>query len=263
MPLAGVEEAVAAHVPSEVTVTVTAPATRGMERTLDVTERLVRAGRRVVPHLSARLVRDEAHLREVVDRLSALGTDEVFVVAGDPPEPAGPFPDALSLLQAMAELGHPFREIGVAGYPEAHPFIHDDLAIQAMWDKRHFATYMVSDLCFDPRVIAAWVARVRRRGVRLPIHVGMAGPIDTTLLVRIAGRIGLRESARLLRWHSGWIRLVAPGAYRPDRLLARLSPRVAAPDLDVAGLHVFTFNEVARTEHWRRRCLDRLSDAAP
>jgi methylenetetrahydrofolate reductase (NADPH) len=261
MPLAGVEDAVAAHVPPEVTVTVTAPATRGLERTLDMTARLVAGGRRVVPHLSARLVRDEGHLREVVDRLSALGTDEVFVVGGDPPEPAGRFADALSLLEAMAEIGHPFREVGVAGYPESHPFIHDDLTIQAMWDKRRFATYLVSNLCFDPRVIAAWVARVRRRGVRLPIHVGMAAPIDTTRLVRIAGRIGLGESARLLRWHSGWIRLMAPGAYRPDRLLTRLAPRVAAPGLEVVGLHVFTFNEVARTEGWRRQCLERLAGA--
>src|SRR4030088_257463 len=93
MPLAGVEDAVAAHVPPEVTVTVTAPATRGLERALDLTERLVAGGRRGVPHLSARPVRGEGHLREVVDRLSGLGTDEVFVVGGDPPEAAGRFTD--------------------------------------------------------------------------------------------------------------------------------------------------------------------------
>ncbi|HEY4025824.1 MAG TPA: methylenetetrahydrofolate reductase [Candidatus Dormibacteraeota bacterium] len=263
MPLAGAEEAVAAHLTPDVTVTVTAPATRGLERMLDLTERLVRRGYRVVPHLQARGVRDGAHLREVLDRLAALGTEDAFVVAGDQPEPAGRFPDALSLLEAMATQGHPFREIGIAGYPESHPFIHEDLTIQAMWDKRRFATYVVSNLCFDPRVIAAWVTRVRRRGVSLPIHVGMAGPINPTRLVRIANRIGLGESARLLRWHAGWVRLVAPGGYRPDRLLTRLAPRVADPALNVAGLHVFTFNEIAKTERWRQEWLERLGATGP
>ena len=67
------------------------------------------------------------------------------------------------------------------------------------------------------------------------------------------------ESARFLRWHSTWLpRLALPGAYRPDRLVSALAARLAAPDRGIAGLHVFTFNEVERTERWRRELLARL-----
>jgi len=256
LPLAGAEALAAACVPTEVTLTVTALA-RGLEPTIALAERLAGRGYRAVPHLSARLVRDEAHLRDVLRRLAAAGVDDAFVVAGDPPEPAGPYPDALSLLEAMAAIGHPFRQVGIAGYPEPHPVIPDDRTARAMWDKRLHATYVVSNLCFDAGTIAAWVAALRERGVTLPVHVGLPGPVPVARLARIAARIGLGESARFLRRHTDWARLAVPGAYRPDRLLSAVAARLADPALGVAGLHVFTFNELASTERWRRRQLGR------
>ncbi len=258
MPLGGVERAVVAHVPREVKLTVTASPAKGLDATLGLAERLLAEGYRVVPHLSARMVRDEAHLREVVARLAGCGVDEVFVVAGDRPQPVGDYADALSLLEAMAAAGHAFREVGIAGYPESHPLIDDDVTVQAMWDKRRYATYIVSNVCFDPRLVARWVARVRRRGVTLPIHVGLPGQVDAARLLRVSTRIGIGESARFLRWHRGWLRLALPGTYRPDRLLLGLAPAIAAPGSGVAGLHVFTFNEVERTERWRSQLVARL-----
>jgi methylenetetrahydrofolate reductase (NADPH) len=259
MPLKGVEDQVAEHVPLEMRLTVSAPASRGLEPTLAVTERLTRRGYRVVPHLAARLVRDGEHLAEVVRRLAELGVDEVFVIGGDPPVPAGRFADALSLLEGMARLGHPFREVGIAGYPGGHPIIDDDRTIQAMLDKSRLATYLVSNLCLDPAVIAGWVRRVRRCGVTRPIHVGLPGMTDWRTLARISARIGLGGSARFLRRHSRWLPgVVLPGAYRPDRLLWPLAASLADQEANVPGLHFFTFNEVAGTERWRRRTLAQL-----
>jgi len=261
LPLARAAEAVVACVPREVTITVTASPARGMEATLALAERLVGEGYTVVPHLSARLVRDRAHLAELLGRLAAARLDDVFVVAGDRPEPAGPYPDALGLLEAVRAAGHAFREVGITGYPESHPLIDDDVTIQAMWDKRRLATYIVSNMCFDPRVISRWVARVRRRGVTLPLHVGVPGLADAARLARISSRIGIGESARFLRWHANLLlRMVVPGVYRPDRLLAGLEPDLAAPELGVRGLHFFTFNELERTESWRRAMLASLGE---
>ncbi len=259
IPLEGIEREVAARVPRDVRIAVTASPAKGLGATLDLADRLLVEGFDVVPHLSARLVRDEAHLREVLGRLAEAGVGEVFVVAGDRPQPVGRFADALGLLEAMAAAGHPFRDVGITGYPESHPFIHDDVTIQAMWDKRRYATYIVSNVCFDRRVIVDWVARVRRRGVTLPIHVGVPGLADGARLLRISRRIGIGESARFLRWHSSWLlRMLVPGTYRPDRLVTGLAPDLAAPDMRVGGLHVFTFNEIERTERWRQAMLARL-----
>jgi len=259
LPTEDIEELVLRHVPKNVTVTITASPRRGIEATISLAERLAARGYQVVPHISARLIKDQAHLKEVLERVVALGRGDAFVVAGDAKEPAGEFPDSVALLEAIQAQPHGLREIGVTGYPERHSFIEDDLTIQAMWDKRRIATYIVSNLCFDPRIVKKWVARVRRRGVQLPIHIGLAGVADPAKLLRVSTRIGLADSARFLRGHSNWfMRMFQPGGYDPERFATALLPDFAAPERNVAGLHFFTFNEIEATERWRQETLARL-----
>jgi methylenetetrahydrofolate reductase (NADPH) len=261
-PSPSIEEAVLEWVPAGVTVTVTASPTKGLEPTVGLAESLAARGYPVVPHLSARLVRDDAHLAEIVARLTAAGIDDVFVPAGDADPPAGRFDSALALLDRLAEIGSPFSRVGVTGYPESHPKITDDVTIQAMWDKRRHASYLVSNLCFDAAVLRRWIARIRARGVSLPLFVGVAGPVERAVLLRMAARAGVADSARFLAGHGEWfLRLGAPAGYRPERLLARAAATLSAPGAAVAGLHVFTFNQVKHAERWRTGLLDRISPA--
>jgi methylenetetrahydrofolate reductase (NADPH) len=261
IPLNGVEQDVVAHVSRQVKLTVTASPTKGLEATLGLCERLAAHGYRVVPHLAARLVVDRAHLRELLARLREQGLREVFVIAGDAKQPAGEFEGAAALLAAMAEEGHGLEDIGITGYPESHAFISDEATIQAMFEKEPLATYIVSQAAFDALVIATWVRRVRDRGVQLPIHIGVPGPVSARKLLRISARIGLGESARFLRRHRSWLRLLLGPTYRPDALLERLAPQVSRPGSGVVGLHIYSFNEIERAERWRREAIGRLAGA--
>ncbi len=259
-PAGGVEDAVAAWVPAGLTVTVTASPAKGLDATLGLTELLAGRGYRVVPHISARLVADDAHLADIVARLTACGVDDVFVPAGDADPPAGRFESALALLERLAEMGDPFRRTGITGYPESHPRIGDDITVQAMWDKRRHASYIVSNLCFDPVTLRRWITRVRERGVTLPLYAGLAGPVERARLVRMAAKAGAAESARFLAGHTEWfLRLGTPGGYSPERLLSRVGSTLASPAARVEGLHLFTFNQVQQTEQWRRALLARLN----
>jgi methylenetetrahydrofolate reductase (NADPH) len=202
----------------------------------------------------------EVHLEDVVQRLSDRRIREVFVIAGDVKEPAGRFESALDLLAAMAEAGYQLEQVGIAGYPQSHPFIDDDITIQSMWDKRRFATYIVSQICFRPKAVAGWVRRLRRRGVDLPVHVGVPGPLDAARLVRISSRIGVEESARFARQHAAWLpHLLRVGGYHPGLLVEGLAGSLADPKDRVAGFHFYTFNEVARIERWRQQALAHLA----
>jgi methylenetetrahydrofolate reductase (NADPH) len=255
-PAKGVEDAVAEWIPAGLTVTVTASPAKGLDATLGLAERLAGRGFHVVPHVSARLVRDDAHLADIVARLLACGVDDIFVPAGDADPPAGRFDSALSLLERLAEMGSPFARTGVTGYPETHPRIDDDVTIQAMWDKRRLAAYIVSNLCFDPATVRRWINRVRSRGVTLPLYVGLAGPVERARLLRMAAKAGASESARFLAGHLEWfLRFGTPGGYSPERLLGRLGPALASPTARVEGLHLFTFNQIQQTEQWRRGLL--------
>jgi methylenetetrahydrofolate reductase (NADPH) len=255
IPTKTIEDKVLEAVPTEVTVTVTASPVKGLEPTLDLAERLAGHGYRVVPHLAARLLRDKAHLADVVARARAAGIDEVFVPAGDADPPAGEWDASLPALNALTELGSPFHQVGITGYPETHPSIDDDVTVQAMWDKRSHATCIISNLCFDPAAVSSWVKRVRRRGVLLPIRMGLAGPVERTKLLSMATKVGVGESTRFLTQHSSWFaRLASPG-YSPERLLAKVAREVGDPSYGLMGLHIFTFNQVAETEAWRRALL--------
>jgi methylenetetrahydrofolate reductase (NADPH) len=254
LPFGDVEHAVLEQVPVDVTLTVTVSPRKGIEHTLELTERLMAHGYVVVPHLSARLVQDSAHLAEILARVDEIGAHDVFVVAGDADEPAGEFTGAASLLEAMAEIGHRFEEVGITGYPESHPFISDETTIQAMFEKARFATYIVSQICFEPAVTAGWVERVWDRGTRLPIYIGIPGAVPRTKLLRISKTIGLGASARFLSRHRGWVaHAIRPGGFSPDPLIDGLETSLAQPERKIAGFHIFTFNDLADTEQWRQR----------
>jgi methylenetetrahydrofolate reductase (NADPH) len=264
IPAKGTEQAVANLVPARMTVAVTASPVKGLDPTVELAEKLAARGYRVVPHLAARSVAGQAHLDDIVARLTAAGVDDVFVPGGDAAHPAGPFDGALPLLERLAEMGGPFGRIGITGYPESHPKIHDDLTIQAMWDKRKYATYIVSNVCFDPAALGRWIGRIRARGVTLPLYVGLAGPAERSRLLRMAAVAGASESVRFITRHPGWIlRFWVPGGYSPDRFLDRAAAAITTPDAGVAGLHLFTFNQLQPAERWRRAALERTATEKP
>jgi methylenetetrahydrofolate reductase (NADPH) len=158
----------------------------------------------------------------------------------------------------MGQARAQFERIGITGYPESHHLISDEETIRAMFAKAEMATDIISQLCFDTRVIADWIENVRARGTHLPIWVGLPGCVDYAKLVRISMKIGLGESARFLSHNKNWVSRLVTRQFKPSELLRDLTPVVSDPAANVGGFHLYTFNEVARTERWRRQALERL-----
>ncbi|MBU3748885.1 MAG: 5,10-methylenetetrahydrofolate reductase [Mycobacterium sp.] len=259
LPLRGAEEKVLASVPRELPLSVTMTATKGLHATIDLAERLTRHGYRVTPHIAARMVRDRAELADVVDRLAANRIDSIFVIAGDVPTAAGSFSDSIELLDTLATTGHHFTRIGVGGYPEGHGTLSPQAIASALDRKAHLATYIVTQMCFRSETTVAWARGLRRRGITLPVYAGLPGAVTRQKLVRISASLGLGPSARyLLKQNNLLLRFFLPGGYRPDRLVTGLGSSLTGPAPAVAGLHLFTFNELARTEAWRQAWLTRL-----
>jgi methylenetetrahydrofolate reductase (NADPH) len=249
----------AAFLPAGATVSVTASPAKGIEATVALCEQLQAAGFRAVPHLSARMVRDRAHLVDLIAWLEGAGVDRAFVVGGDTKEP-GAYPDGLSLLREMAEIGHPLSEIGIPAYPQGHAFIADGPILDALHAKAAFASYMTTQLCFDPGAIATWIAARRAEGLRLPVHVGVPGVAEPQKLLAISARIGVADTHRLLVKNVRFVtKLVRSGGfYRPDGLLEGLAPHLADPTAGIVDLHMYTFNAVDAFESWRRQYLAKL-----
>ncbi|MGZ5306730.1 MAG: methylenetetrahydrofolate reductase [Actinomycetota bacterium] len=243
------------------TVTVTSSPRHGIEATVELAEKLATLGHTVIPHLSAHMIWTHQHLEDLLARLAEGGFRRVFVVGGDAGD-HGDFHDGLTLLRAIDELGRPFDEIGVPAYPEGHPKISDERLLEVLLEKQRYASYMTTQMCFNPSAIAEWIGRMRACGVTLPVHIGLPGVADLTKLMTIAARIGVADSARYLKKNRNLIGQVIKGRFGPDALLRVLAPTLADPTADVAALHVFTFNQVERTVAWQRGMLGSLSRGA-
>lgn len=262
LPTASIEDTVTTHLPAGMTVTVTASPAKPIEATVELATRLAGAGYDAVPHLAARMISGPGQLHEIVAALTQAGVAKVFVPAGDAKDPAGEYTQSLDVLRELRAMGDPFAEVSITGYPESHPNIDDDVTIQSMWDKRTYATHLISNMTFSDDVLAGWLERVRRRGVTLPVYVGVPGPVERTKLLGMATKIGVGESLRFLNKQKGiFARIAAPG-FKTETFVRRVAALAQNETLGVAGLHVFTFNQVEATERWRRQMLDEVHSAS-
>ena len=257
IPLKEAAEKVLEFVPKDVELTVTVSPVKGLEPSFDLAETFAREGYAVVPHLSARLVRDRGHLSEIVARFSEMGTRDVFVVAGDADEAAGAYEgrhrsSATSARSVIRSSGS-----GSPGYPESHPLIDDATVRAAMAEKAPFADYIATQICFDPKVTVRWINEVWAGGIHLPVYVGLPGrraasEAPACLDAHRDRRVGpLPAQARQLRHPLPPARRVQP---RQADQGARAGAR-RIPAGKVAGFHIFTFNDLDDTEAWRQQKL--------
>ncbi|MFD8331185.1 methylenetetrahydrofolate reductase [Streptomyces solisilvae] len=260
LPFKSAEEKVLAHVPTDVALTVTTTEAKGLGPTIDLAASLSKQGYSAAPHIAARLVRDRAHLSDIVDQLGDSGIDRLFCIGGDAAEPVGDYVDALSLLQGLRDLDHPFSSIGIGGYPEGHGSISDELIERALESKAPYADLIITQLCFDADTTIRWARKAQDRGITLPIRVGIPGAISRQKLIRVSAGLGLGQSARFLKKQQTMFwRFFLPGGYSPNKLIQKLTSAFAEQDNNLRGFHVFTFNDLDSTEAWRKAWLARLT----
>jgi len=250
------------YLPDGATVSVTCSPARTVDDTLDLCAGYAEKGFTVIPHFAARMVQDEEHVDRIVQRVRDIGIRKVFCIGGDA-EPQGPFTDAAGFLRSFLDRRPEIDVVGIGSYPDGHSAIPEQALVDALLEKQGLIReaglhgYMATQMCFDAPTIAAWLEKRRAGGVDLPCHLGVPGAVDRTKLLTTSIRLGIGHSARYLKKNrSSVIRLLSPGGYNPNKLVAPLSGR--ADELGIEGIHCFTFNAVDTTEDWRLKSLKKL-----
>ena len=242
----------AARLLDHVTLTVTCSPRHGLDETVGTATRLRALGHRVTVHLAARMLRDRAHLDDVLTAMADGGVDGAFVIGGDATPPAGPFGSAGEILPFVHEHPRRPRSIGIAGYPEGHPLIDDATLRAALAEKSGYADYVVTQLCFSPEALLGWIRGTRAAGVSLPVVAGVPGIVDRKRLLEISTRVGVGPSLSFLRKQGGVRALLGLSARSADSLYDALAPSVGNSNLNLAGFHFFTFNRLVETWKWER-----------
>jgi methylenetetrahydrofolate reductase (NADPH) len=247
------------HLPAGAELSITCSPAKGIETTQRLTEEFTAEGFAPIPHISARMVRDQAHTREIAAWCRSTGVAKVFLVGGDADPPGGYF-DAVEFLRDFLDTDHGLEAIGVTSYPDHHAYISDEKLHAALHEKQSLLTdagvpgWCSTQLCFDAEVIETWIRTERAAGLTLPIHLGISGVVDKTKLMTTGLRIGLGDSLGYLRKNRAAVtKMLTSMSYDPNDLLMPLSE--ANLELGVDGVHMYTFNQVEATETWRAETL--------
>ena len=232
---------------------VTAVPTGVAEETVTAATALRNAGLEPVVHVAARRLNSVGALQDILKRLTGeAGVRRLLVIGGDT-DAAGPFVDALAVIQKGDLRRHGIEEIGIGAYPEGHPRISSERLEASIDEKVASATaqglrvHIVSQFAFSGEHIIAWLKRLRGSGIKQPVGIGLAGPTSVPALIRYAKRCGVAASLRGLM--SGAATGLV-GNVGPDRIIDLL--RISQRELGDTHLHYFSFGGVVPTARYAR-----------
>jgi methylenetetrahydrofolate reductase (NADPH) len=198
----------------------------------------------------------------------------VFAVGGDPAEPAGPYPDALTVIQSGLLKKYGAREVSIAGYPEGHPDIADDVLWRHLDEKaltlaqQGLDAVLLTQFAFDTDPVTSWIGQVRERGIDAQIRIGTPGPAGIKRLLGFARRFGIGANAMIVKKY-GFSLTNLMGTAGPDRFVSDLAALLAddASTHPGAGygdvkLHFYTFGGLLATSQWAREFVAAQSSGA-
>jgi methylenetetrahydrofolate reductase (NADPH) len=211
-----------------------------------------------IPHISARRLSSQEELEGYLAGLQReVGTDHAFVVAGDPPQPMGPYEDALSIIRSGLLAKYGIKRVGISGYPEGHPEIGNEKLWQAMRDKqiaiqeRGHDFAVVTQFSFDAEPVLNWLEQVRSAGVQATVRVGIPGPASVKRLLAFAARCGVGASTKVMAKYGLSITKLLSTA-GPDQIVQEYAEKLDRAKHGDVLLHFYPFGGLRTTAEWVR-----------
>lgn len=225
--------------------------------------RIQELGLMASPHVIARRVVDAHRLRDRLRVLASAGVQQVLLVAGDIAIPNPAFSSTLELLESGVIHDAGIQRVGVAGHPEGHPSIPDDVLWQVLERKQAIARstglhmHIATQFGFDARSLAHFEAGLAERQISLPIHAGVAGPTPFTKLLKYAAHCGVGASLRAVTGNPLSLGRLPHLVTRADEMLLGVyGAKQANPDSRIFAPHFFAFGGVLETARWLRAIID-------
>ena len=231
---------------------------------LATAKRLSEAGYRVMPHFPARIISNVKVLESWVERyVGEANVSEALLLAGSPMTPCGDLADSMQLMQTGLFEKYQFRRLHVAGHPEGNTDIDPDgsgeKVLEALAWKQAYADQCNTDMAvvtqfsFDAHAVVDWADMLLEEGIRMPVHIGLAGPTKLQTLIKFAIACGVGPSLKILQKRAlDLTKLLTP--YEPTEILEDLSCLLSAGRAkNIAGIHFFPLGGISSTAAWLRQ----------
>ena len=220
-------------------------------------------GFRASPHIVARRVPSQQALASGLQQLASAGVEQALLVAGDLDKPLGPYTSTLDIIDSGLLQNSSLKRLGVAGHPEGHKQVPDEVLLAALRRKQAFAArtglelHIATQFTFDPQAVLAWDERLTREGITLPVHIGIAGPTPLPKLIKYAVACGVGASLNAVMKNMTALTKLARLATSPDEMLMGLVRGGAAQGSSrIVQPHFYAFGGVSATARWIRAVID-------
>ena len=182
----------------------------------------------------------------------------IFAVGGDPTEPLGPYTSALEMIQSGIFADFGVQDVSIAGYPEGHPTISNDVLWRALNAKiselkdQELGAVILMQFSFDIDPVVTWLNQLAHENISLPVRIGVPGPAGVKRLLGYARRFGVSSSAGIVKKY-GFSLTNLMGSTGPDKFLRDLaSEAVNTAFHGDVGVHFYTFGGMTKTADWAR-----------
>ena len=224
-------------------------------------KRLAAEGYDVMPHFPARIIKDEATLRNWIAMYQGeADVEQALILAGGVTTPHGDYHSSMQLFESGAFGDAGFKRLHVAGHPEGNKDIDPDGAMtnvdaalrwkQAFSDTSDAEMAIATQFCFEAKPVIDWANDLAANGITLPIHIGVAGPAKLQTLIKFSIACGVGASLRVLqRRAKDLTKLLLP--FSPNEFLAELAAHTAQnPQLKISHVHFFPLGGIKTNAKW-------------
>lgn len=229
-----------------------------IEEMVATAKRIGAEGFDVMPHFPARIIKDKATLVDWVGRYKDVGVRQGLLLAGGVATPHGDYHSSMQLLESGAFDG--FDRLHVAGHPEGNKDIDPDGSDRAVMEAARWKSAfsertdakiaMATQFCFEAEPVIAWVDRLAAEGIKLPVHIGVAGPAKLQTLIKFAISCGVGASLRVLQKRAMDVtKLLLP--YEPTEFVSALAAHKAKnPAFGIEQVHFFPLGGIKTNATW-------------
>ena len=224
-------------------------------------KRLAAEGYDVMPHFPARIIKDEATLRNWIAMYQGeADVEQALILAGGVTTPHGDYHSSMQLFESGAFGDAGFKRLHVAGHPEGNKDIDPDGGMtnvdaalrwkQAFSDTSDAEMAIATQFCFEAKPVIDWANDLAANGITLPIHIGVAGPAKLQTLIKFSIACGVGTSLRVLqRRAKDLTKLLLP--FSPNEFLAELAAHKAQnPQLNISHVHFFPLGGIKINAKW-------------
>ena len=226
-----------------------------IEETVETAKKITNQGFKAMPHFPARIIKDRNMLGDWIARYkNEAGVENALLIAGGANKPYGDFDSSIQLIESELFDKAGFKKLHIAGHPEGSKEIDPDgsttnvdeaLSWKNEFSKRTDASMAITtQFCFDSNSVIEWTNNIKKSGIDIPVHIGIAGPAKLQTLLRYSMECGVGASIKILQKRARDItKLLLP--YKPTQIISELAEYKASnPDFNIEKVHFFPLGGV-------------------